>query len=159
MNGSYDLPTNGVLTGVRTTTDPITFWSQHFPGSQNIHLQHPPKNLEPEIFHGDAMQPGVAPNKPAIQKKDTTTKLEAVPAPTHGGRMFGQKKPSVSAVGFWKGGKIHPPKNTQTIDTVYFLTVFLFVGFTVWGPKNHGKNHPIPIKVFSVTSPTLQQVG
>lgn len=92
------------------------------------------------------MQPGVAPNKPAIQKKDTTTKLEAVPAPTHGGRMFGQKKPSVSAVGFWKGGKIHPPKNTQTIDTVYFLTVFLFVGFTVWGPQILWEKSPHPKK-------------
>ena len=158
MNGSYDLPTNGVLIGVRTTTDPITFWSQHFPGSQNI-AASPRKTWNPKKNHRVAMQPGVAPNKPAIQKKDTTTKLKAVPAPTHGGRMFCPKKPSVSAVGFWKGGKIHPPKNTQTIDTVYFLTVFLFVGFTVWGPKNHGKNHPIPIKVFSVTSPTLQQVG
>ena len=90
----------------------------------------------------------VAPNKPAIQKKDTTTKLEAVPAPTHGGRMVWSKnKTSVSLV-FGFRGKIHPPKNTHTLSGFSLNGFFVCWVYGLGSPKTMGKFTPSQKRCF-----------
>ena len=145
MNGSYDLPTNGVLTGVRTTTDPITFWSQHFPGSQNIHLQHPPEKLgtRKKTTCRHATGGWLPINQPSKRRIRPPNWRQCLPQ-LMGEGCFVQKKNLSFGSWFLERGK--NPSNKNTKNTRFFLKRFCLLGLWFGVPKNPWGNSPHPKK-------------